>query len=146
MLVNHYFNHILLEAYKHKKVTKKMSSRKSKVAPMWEEPLDGDTFSKMITSGCHNIIMHQEELNTTNVFPIPDGDTGANMASAGKHMISALKKFDEGAALGDRALAVAKACLMGGRGNSGTLLTYLFNQISKALDGKETISVLKSLQ
>ena len=112
-----------------------------KIAPMWEEPLDGDTFAKMIVSGCHNIIIHQEELNTTNVFPIPDGDTGANMASAGKHMISALQKEKKGSPLGTRALAVAKACLMGGRGNSGTLLTYLFNQISKELEGKETISV-----
>ena len=89
---------------------------------MWEEPLDGDTFSKMIASGRYNIADAPEELNTPNVFPIPDGDTGANMASAGKHMISALKKFDEGAALVTVLLLLQRLASVGGRGIRGRSL------------------------
>jgi len=68
---------------------------------------------------------HREVINRLNVYPVPDGDTGTNMALTIESVASALAALDENAPLGDVAKAIAHGSLMGARGNSGVILSQL---------------------
>jgi len=78
----------------------------------------------MITYG---ELLHQyrDVINRLNVYPVPDGDTGTNMALTIESVVVALKDLDENAPLGEVAQAIAKGSLMGARGNSGVILSQL---------------------
>ena len=73
-----------------------------------------------------------------NVFPVPDGDTGTNMAMTMTNAINELYKKNP-QTLGDVANTVASGMLRGARGNSGVILSLLFRGLSKKLKGKETV-------
>jgi uncharacterized protein len=75
---------------------------------------------------------HQEALNRLNVYPVPDGDTGTNMALTLESVVAEL----EGAA-GDLASvckAISHGSLMGARGNSGVILSQILRGIASAFD------------
>ena len=81
---------------------------------------------------------NSEYVNSLNVFPVPDGDTGTNMNlsfTSGADRVS-LSDTDRIDVLGND---LAKGLLMGARGNSGVILSQLFRGFSKAMEGKETI-------
>ena len=44
------------------------------------ENISAEQFFKMILAGADNLDLHKESVNQLNVFPVPDGDTGTNMA------------------------------------------------------------------
>lgn len=97
-------------------------------------------FKNMIISGANNLNANKEYVDSLNVFPVPDGDTGTNMAltfTAAARDISN-KEFT---AVCDVASSVAKATLRGARGNSGVILSQIFRGISNALSGKDNITV-----
>ena len=100
--------------------------------------LTGNLFLAMIAQGCAHLSQNRQAINDLNVFPIPDGDTGDNMAltiQAGYSQASSLK----GASLAEVAGAVSSGMLMGARGNSGVILSRIFAGLSKGLSGiKET--------
>ena len=89
---------------------------------------------------CANAALHAnvQAINDLNVFPVPDGDTGTNMALTMDKAATELKKkeFDTIAAAAD---CVASALLRGARGNSGVILSLLFRGISKRLKGLDTV-------
>ena len=62
---------------------------------------------------------HREVINRLNVYPVPDGDTGTNMALTVESVITALAALDERRPMGEVAQAIAHGSLMGARGNSG---------------------------
>jgi dihydroxyacetone kinase-like predicted kinase len=64
---------------------------------------------------------HREVINRLNVYPVPDGDTGTNMALTIESVVVALEALGEDAPLGEVAQAIAKGSLMGARGNSGVI-------------------------
>ena len=66
----------------------------------------------------------REEINFLNVYPVPDGDTGTNMALT---LLAAAKEVERCSSdsVGDLADAAAKGSLMGARGNSGVILSQL---------------------
>ncbi|HEY1825041.1 MAG TPA: DAK2 domain-containing protein [Acidimicrobiales bacterium] len=68
---------------------------------------------------------HREVINRLNVYPVPDGDTGTNMALTLESVETALAGLDDNAPLGEVAQAIAKGSLMGARGNSGVILSQL---------------------
>jgi uncharacterized protein len=68
---------------------------------------------------------HREVINRLNVYPVPDGDTGTNMALTVESVITALAALEEDAPMGAVAQAIAHASLMGARGNSGVILSQL---------------------
>jgi len=78
----------------------------------------------MITYG---ELLHQyrDVINRLNVYPVPDGDTGTNMALTIESVVTALKDLDENASLGEVGGIIAKSSLMGARGNSGVILSQL---------------------
>merc|ERR1712086_647101 len=82
--------------------------------------LGGAAFAALVRAGCGSIVANKAELNTINVFPVADGDTGTNMAMAAKGMAKRAKKIKGGEGIGDVAAAVAEACVLSAQGNSGT--------------------------
>jgi len=90
----------------------------------------------MFRTGAAMIEKNKEELNSLNVFPVPDGDTGANMTMT---IISAIKEMDK---IGDDdtvaavAKAVSSGALRGARGNSGVILSQLLRGFERGCDGK----------
>ena len=100
------------------------------------EYIDGLAFKNMVLCGHANLTAHKQQLNDLNVFPVPDGDTGTNMAMTMTNAINELyKKNPE--TLSDVANTVASGMLRGARGNSGVILSLLFRGISKKLKGLE---------
>ncbi len=79
---------------------------------------------------------HQQELNRLNVYPVPDGDTGTNMALTLDAVVKELEELDavDGPApMADVCRAMAHGSLMGARGNSGVILSQLLRGVAERL-------------
>lgn len=103
--------------------------------------IDGDLMRKALQGAAGLLEKNKEEVDSLNVFPVPDGDTGTNMSLT---MKSALK---QGIAIEDDncykiALATSQGSLMGARGNSGVILSQLFRGFAIGLKGKATIDTI----
>lgn len=96
-------------------------------------------FRAMVEIGEMRLSENAEFVNSLNVFPVPDGDTGTNMMLSFK---SGAERVANSTAttVGDLAQDLAKGLLMGARGNSGVILSQLFRGFSKAVVGKEEIT------
>ena len=96
-------------------------------------------FGKMVQAAADKLNQQADFINSLNVFPVPDGDTGTNMASS---MASGAKYERETASdnVGDLSGALAKGLLMGARGNSGVILSQIFRGFAKAAAGKQTLN------
>ena len=96
-------------------------------------------FGKMVQAAADKLNKNTEVINSLNVFPVPDGDTGTNMASS---MASGAKyeRAENSTAVGDLSAALAKGLLMGARGNSGVILSQIFRGFAKATAGKDKLS------
>ena len=96
-------------------------------------------FGKMVQAAADKLNKNAEFINSLNVFPVPDGDTGTNMASS---MASGAKyeRAENSTAVGDLSAALAKGLLMGARGNSGVILSQIFRGFAKATAGKDKLS------
>ncbi|GAA0367386.1 DAK2 domain-containing protein [Alkalibacterium iburiense] len=101
--------------------------------------LKAEKFRNMVTLGRQRLDEHTEYVNSLNVFPVPDGDTGTNMNLSFTSGANAVKDSDSNH-MGELAQALAKGLLMGARGNSGVILSQLFRGFSKSLEGKEEVS------
>ncbi|MHB8379466.1 MAG: DAK2 domain-containing protein [Acidimicrobiales bacterium] len=80
---------------------------------------------RVITTYGELLRSHREVINRLNVYPVPDGDTGTNMALTIESVSGALAVLGEDAPLGDVAKAISHGSLMGARGNSGVILSQL---------------------
>ncbi len=83
--------------------------------------LRGIELSDALRSGIHRLISREEVINKINVFPVPDGDTGTNLALTLQAVLAALRAHPETHA-GQLLTRVADAALDGARGNSGAIL------------------------
>jgi DegV family protein with EDD domain len=83
--------------------------------------LDGTVLSAALRTGIHRLISREEVINKINVFPVPDGDTGTNLALTLQAVLAALRAGPEPHA-GQLLTRVADAALDGARGNSGAIL------------------------
>ncbi|HVC70385.1 MAG TPA: DAK2 domain-containing protein [Acidimicrobiales bacterium] len=83
--------------------------------------------------------LHQDFINRLNVYPVPDGDTGTNMALTVESVVTELDELGAGGALemGAVCKAIAHGSLMGARGNSGVILSQLLRGSTKVLAGAE---------
>ncbi|WP_290033824.1 DAK2 domain-containing protein [Ligilactobacillus cholophilus] len=96
-------------------------------------------FRKMIAVSSNRLNTNAEFINSLNVFPVPDGDTGTNMSlsfASGAKYVSESTSTD----VGQLAQALAKGLLMGARGNSGVILSQVFRGFSKNVASKETLT------
>jgi len=76
--------------------------------------------------------MHQEELNSLNVYPVPDGDTGTNMALTLESVASELATAE---GMEEVCRAVAHGSLMGARGNSGVITSQILRGLADTFSG-----------
>src|SRR5215210_7325411 len=74
---------------------------------------------------------HRERLNRLNVYPVPDGDTGTNMALTLESVVSGLEGTDDAGVQ----KAVIHGSLMGARGNSGVILSQILRGLAEGLGG-----------
>ncbi len=82
--------------------------------------------------------LHQADINRLNVYPVPDGDTGTNMALTLEAVVHELQEVDPGAGLAAVCKAIGHGSLMGARGNSGVILSQLLRGMSERMaDGGE---------
>ncbi|MDT0183900.1 DAK2 domain-containing protein [Microbacterium sp. ARD31] len=80
----------------------------------------------------------REEIDALNVYPVPDGDTGTNMfltVSAARDELRAARAADPDLGLGDGMAVLARAALLGARGNSGVILSQMFRAYVHHLAG-----------
>jgi DegV family protein with EDD domain len=89
------------------------------------DSLDGLRLNFALQAGMLRVLSRQEYLNKINVFPVPDGDTGTNLALTVSAVLGALRKWPDRHA-GKTLTRVADAALDGARGNSGAILAQFF--------------------
>ena len=101
-----------------------------------KQTVNGADFRRLMISAAAAIEINKQKLNELNVFPVPDGDTGTNMAMTINAAAADLRKADEPNL--EKASAIsASAMLRGARGNSGVILSLLLRGISRKLKGNE---------
>ena len=103
--------------------------------------IDSKQFRDMFVSGANNLQNHKDLVDKLNVFPVPDGDTGTNMSLTISYAVKELAKVGNGS-ITDIGKALSKGSLMGARGNSGVILSQIIRGIAKAVENKETLSVI----
>lgn len=84
----------------------------------------------MVLAGAARLAQQAEHVNSLNVFPVPDGDTGTNMNLTMTAGVTELKNNGSGG-VGSLASTLSKGLLMGARGNSGVILSQLFRGFGK---------------
>jgi len=103
------------------------------------EFIDGSLFKEMILQGAHSLEKNKELINSLNVFPVPDGDTGTNMSLTMKAAVKEINACDSNS-IEEVAKALANGSLMGARGNSGVILSQIFRGFAKGVKGKSKIN------
>lgn len=103
--------------------------------------IDAELMVKMFKQGTANLNKHKEIVDSLNVFPVPDGDTGTNMSLTMNYAIGDLSKVSY-TSVQQVTKAIAKGSLMGARGNSGVILSQIFRGFAKACEGHDYIDVL----
>lgn len=94
--------------------------------------LDAAAFSRMLAGGAAALEQQAAALNAINVFPVPDGDTGANMSSTMRAALDAVAEADR-ASVHAVAKAATHGALMGAKGNSGVILSQIIGGFAAAL-------------
>jgi uncharacterized protein len=101
--------------------------------------IDGQAFKKLTEASLIWLKSNQQIVNSLNVFPVPDGDTGTNMLltmqAAYNEIINSTEEN-----IGKVAKDFAQGALMGARGNSGVILSQIWRGFSRALDSLPTLN------
>ena len=101
--------------------------------------LNGRRFAEMIIQGANHLSANAKLVDSLNVFPVPDGDTGTNMNLS---MTSGAKEVQNNVQdhIGKVGVSLSRGLLMGARGNSGVILSQLFRGFSKSIETKASVS------
>ena len=102
-----------------------------------EAAITGSQLKLMLLGAYQSFDKNYEMINSLNVFPVPDGDTGTNMLHTMAAVAEAVSKL-ENAKVGEVGQVAAKSAVLGARGNSGVILSQLLHGIGKGLAGKES--------
>ena len=100
---------------------------------MTTEPLGADALRRVVIAYRDALRSHQTAVNRLNVYPVPDGDTGTNMALTLESVVAELEGAD--ADLAATCKAISHGSLMGARGNSGVILSQVLRGIAATIDG-----------
>ena len=95
------------------------------------EQLGSDALRHTLVTYRDTLKRHQADLNKLNVYPVPDGDTGTNMARTLDAVVAELEKHP--GALDETCNAISHGSLMGARGNSGVILSQILRGLSATL-------------
>ena len=102
---------------------------------------DGNGLLEAFRAAVANLEAHVDEINSLNVYPVPDGDTGSNMLATVR---AALEEAESvaGEPAGRVAAAISFGALMGARGNSGVITSQIFRGMAEGLGGKRRFNGL----
>ncbi len=100
--------------------------------PLGISYIDGARIVKALSAGIAHVTRRREHLNTINVFPIADGDTGTNLVFTLKNVQDEISRQPERAA-NEILKTIGSASINGARGNSGAILAQFFSGISSAV-------------
>ncbi|HES7076398.1 TPA: DAK2 domain-containing protein [Streptococcus pyogenes] len=96
-------------------------------------------FQEMVQAAATRLGKQAEYVNSLNVFPVPDGDTGTNMSMT---MDNGAKEVADKPAstVGEVGQMLSKGLLMGARGNSGVITSQLFRGFGQSIKGKDELT------
>ena len=103
------------------------------------QELSGHGLRRALIAGAQRVIAQRDELNRVNVFPVPDGDTGTNLAFTLAAVVNAVRGDREGHA-GDLMRRAASEAIDGARGNSGAILAQFLQGVSEAIGTRRTVT------
>ena len=95
--------------------------------------LDAATLRRSMDLFAEALRQHREEIDSLNVFPVPDGDTGTNMLLTQEAVVSELASLDGRTDLRTLGEAISRASLMGARGNSGVILSQVLRGLCERI-------------
>ena len=101
--------------------------------------INGNIFKNAIIYGINELDKNKETINSLNVFPVPDGDTGTNMTMTAYSAANEVIKLNNENDIFLIAKAASSGALRGARGNSGVILSQLFRGFAKGLEDKNKI-------
>lgn len=102
--------------------------------------LNGEILKNMFIQGNNLLYNNRDVVDSLNVFPVPDGDTGTNMALTFDSAVNEILKIEK-PSVESVAKSASKGSLMGARGNSGVILSQILRGLEKGCRGKEVLSV-----
>ena len=91
-----------------------------------------------LIAGCRRVLSRRDHLNRINVFPVPDGDTGTNLAFTLNAVLNSVRR-GRGSGVGEVLARVARDAVDGARGNSGAIFAQFFQGLSDAL-GRRSVA------
>lgn len=100
--------------------------------------INGQDFKAMLINGANNLYNVYPEVDSLNVFPVPDGDTGTNMNLTFTNGIKEISNLNS-TNIGEISKSFSRGLLMGARGNSGVILSQIFKGISNDLENLESV-------
>jgi uncharacterized protein len=103
--------------------------------------VDGPRLARSIFAAADWVTAGRDEINRINVFPVPDGDTGTNFSLTLRAVADALRALGD-ASLPDTARTMARAAVLGARGNSGMMLAHFLLGFSEALGDRPSATAL----
>jgi uncharacterized protein len=95
------------------------------------ERLDAATLRRAMEIFTGSLRSHRDELNSLNVYPVPDGDTGTNLLLTQQAVLAAMSSVEAGGDVPALGAAIARGSLMGARGNSGVILSQVLRAIGE---------------
>jgi DegV family protein with EDD domain len=100
--------------------------------------IDGRRFRRALVAACDYAQLQRSELNRINVFPVPDGDTGTNLALTVRAIADHLRAIEE-RAIEAVAREAAQAAVLGARGNCGMMLSHFLLGFACSVEGRHRI-------
>ena len=104
------------------------------------QTLNGQQFKELVSNGAKYLRLNYQEVDSLNVFPVPDGDTGTNMCRTIENGVNSISSIED-KALSSITKPLSSGMLLGARGNSGVILSQIFRGICKGLQNKNEVTV-----
>jgi len=99
--------------------------------------VDGPRLARSLFAAADWVAAGREEINRINIFPVPDGDTGTNFTLTLRSVADALRALGD-ASLPDTARTIARAAVLGARGNSGMMLAHFLLGFADSIGDRRT--------
>lgn len=108
--------------------------------------ITGIEWKEAIISGANNLENKKNSINALNVFPVPDGDTGSNMAMTIMAAKIELEKTEKVNDISVISKLISQNMLLGARGNSGVILSQIFKGFSKSFQDKKEVTIIDMVE
>jgi DAK2 domain fusion protein YloV len=109
--------------------------------------VDGPTLMRAVRAATVNLERHVDEVDSLNVFPVPDGDTGSNMLATMRAALAEAEALpDDQQDLNSVADALSRGALTGARGNSGVILSQIIRGMTQGAGGRRRASGIELAQ